>query len=130
ASSARRFAAGVGSRVSLGDGSGLSRGDRASPREVVDLLRAMQQRRDYTTFSLSLPIPGVDGTLKGRMRGVGATKRCAAKTGTLSNVSALSGYCTTASGNLVAFSILNNAVWPGAARKVQDRLVKAIATLD
>jgi D-alanyl-D-alanine carboxypeptidase/D-alanyl-D-alanine-endopeptidase (penicillin-binding protein 4) len=127
---ARSFARALGSRVAIGDGSGLSRTDRAAPREVVDLLRGMSTRAGFAPFDQSLPIAGVDGTLKNRMRGSVASKRCRGKTGTLSNVSALSGYCTTASGRLIAFSILNNRVWPPAARAAQDRIVKAIADLD
>jgi D-alanyl-D-alanine carboxypeptidase/D-alanyl-D-alanine-endopeptidase (penicillin-binding protein 4) len=64
------------------------------------------------------------------MRGGAAYKRCSAKTGTLSNVSALSGYCTTAGGDLVAFSILQNRVSPAAAHGQQDRLAAAIAGLN
>lgn len=127
---ARRHAATFGSRVALGDGSGLSRTDRAAPREVVDLLRGVSAATYFTPFDKSLAIPGTDGTLKSRMRGTKAAQRCRAKTGTLSNVSALSGYCTTADGRLIAFSILNNKVWPGNARAAQDRIVKTIALLD
>lgn len=130
ADSSRAFAARLSARVTLGDGSGLSRADRAAPREVVDLLRGMSTHVAFTPFDDSLPIPGVDGTLAGRMRGTEASKRCRAKTGTLSNVSALSGYCTTKSNHLVAFSILNNRVWPPTARVAQDRIVKTIAKLD
>lgn len=130
AEAARRTAATFGSRVILGDGSGLSRTDRAAPREVVDLLRGVVNPSIFPAFDDSLPIPGVDGTLHNRMRGTQASKRCRAKTGTLSNVSALSGYCTTADGRLIAFSILNNKVWPSSARTAQDRIVKTIALLD
>jgi D-alanyl-D-alanine carboxypeptidase/D-alanyl-D-alanine-endopeptidase (penicillin-binding protein 4) len=130
AETSRAFAARLSARVALGDGSGLSRADRAAPREVVDLLRGMSAHAAFTPFDDSLPIPGVDGTLAERMRGTEASKRCHAKTGTLSNVSALSGYCTTASGHLIAFSILNNRVWPPSARTAQDRIVKTIAKLD
>lgn len=130
AGAARDIASVFGSRVALGDGSGLSRTDRAAPREVVDLLRGMASHAAFTPFDESLPIPGVDGTLASRMRGTDASKRCRAKTGTLSNVSALSGYCTTAGGHLIAFSILNNRIWPPTARNAQDRLVKTIAKLE
>lgn len=130
ASVARSAAAAFGSRVALGDGSGLSRTDRAAPREVVDLLRGVSAAAYFEPFDHSLPVPGVDGTLQNRMKGTKASKRCRAKTGTLSNVSALSGYCTTAGGRLIAFSILNNSVWPGSARTAQDRIVKTIALLD
>jgi D-alanyl-D-alanine carboxypeptidase/D-alanyl-D-alanine-endopeptidase (penicillin-binding protein 4) len=128
AAAARRFAATLHSRVSLSDGSGLSRFDRAAPREVVDLLRGMQLRPDFTQYYASLSVPGVDGTLSKRMRGTAASKNCAAKTGTLSNVSALSGYCTTADGHLAAFSILQNGVWPSGAHAVQNRIVTALAS--
>jgi D-alanyl-D-alanine carboxypeptidase/D-alanyl-D-alanine-endopeptidase (penicillin-binding protein 4) len=129
ASLARLFAASLRSRVSLGDGSGLSRTDRAAPREVVDLLRGMQNRVDFPQYYASLSVPGVDGTLYKRMRGTAASKRCAAKTGTLSNVSALSGYCTTAQGHIAAFSILQNNVWPGGAHSVQNRIVTTLAAV-
>jgi D-alanyl-D-alanine carboxypeptidase/D-alanyl-D-alanine-endopeptidase (penicillin-binding protein 4) len=126
----RRHAAGFHSKVNLADGSGLSRSDNAAPREVVDLLRGVQKTSAYADFKAALPIAGVDGTLASRMRGGAAYKRCSAKTGTLSNVSALSGYCTTAGGDLVAFSILQNRVSPAAAHGQQDRLAAAIAGLN
>jgi D-alanyl-D-alanine carboxypeptidase/D-alanyl-D-alanine-endopeptidase (penicillin-binding protein 4) len=129
ASVARRFAADLSSRVSLNDGSGLSRSDLAAPREVVDLLRGMADKLTFAPFNLSLPIPGVDGTLYKRMRGTAASKRCHAKTGTLSNVSALSGYCTTGSGHQVAFSILQNGVYPLSAHSIQNSIVTTIARL-
>ncbi|MFT4048986.1 MAG: D-alanyl-D-alanine carboxypeptidase/D-alanyl-D-alanine-endopeptidase [Solirubrobacterales bacterium] len=126
---AEKFAAKLGSKVRMIDGSGLSRSDHAAPREVVDLLRGVQKRVQFTDFRASLPIAGVDGTLASRMRGSAAYKMCQAKTGTLSNVSSLSGYCTSADGDLIAFSILQNRVSPSAAHGQQDRLAAAIAGL-
>lgn len=126
---AERFAAGLGSKVRLIDGSGLSRSDHAAPREVVDLLRGVQRRVQFTDFKAALPIAGVDGTLASRMRSTAAYKKCSAKTGTLSNVSSLSGYCTSAGGDLIAFSILQNRVSPSAAHGQQDRVAAAIAGL-
>lgn len=126
----RRHAATFGSRVRLADGSGLSRSDRAAPREVVDLLRGMQKTVAYSDFKASLPIAGVDGTLSARMRRGSAYRKCFGKTGTLSNVSSLSGYCTTAGGDTVAFSILQNRVSPSAARAQQDRVAAQIAALN
>lgn len=125
----RRFAASLGSNVRLADGSGLSRANNAAPREVVDLLRGVQKTVAFTDFRASLPIAGVDGTLASRMRGTAASRRCTAKTGTLSNVSSLSGYCTTIGGDIVAFSILQNRVAPGPARGQQDRVAAQIAAL-
>ena len=126
----RRHARKLGSRVRLADGSGLSRADVAAPREVVDLLRGMQKSVAFTDFKASLPIAGVDGTLAARMRRGSAYRKCFGKTGTLSNVSSLSGYCTTAGGDTVAFSILQNRVAPAAARAQQDRVAAQIAALN
>jgi serine-type D-Ala-D-Ala carboxypeptidase/endopeptidase (penicillin-binding protein 4) len=121
------FARRLGSRARLVDGSGLSRADRASPYRIVRLLVAMQSRIEYPAFYGSLSIAGRDGTLARRMRRGAARGRCRGKTGTLSNVSALSGYCRARSGDTYAFSILMNGVSPYGARKLQDRMAQAIA---
>jgi serine-type D-Ala-D-Ala carboxypeptidase/endopeptidase (penicillin-binding protein 4) len=132
-----RLAAGyarrLGSRARLVDGSGLSRGNRASPRQVVNLLTAMDELDDTEfgdEYNDSLAVAGRDGTLATRMRGGVARYRCTGKTGTLSNVSALSGYCEIRSGDLIAFSILMNNVYPGSARRLQDAMVQAIAAVE
>lgn len=127
---ARTFARSLGSVVALFDGSGLSRGDKAAAREVVDLLRGMAKRSAYTDFHDSLPTAGVDGTLAGRMKGTAAQRRCFAKTGTLSNVSALSGYCRTIGGDTVAFSVLQNKVNVASAHAQQNRIAATIAGLN
>ena len=124
---AARFATELGARARLRDGSGLSRGNRASPYRVVRLLEAMSGRDEFDAWYASLPIAGRDGTLASRMRSGPARGRCRAKTGTLSNVSALSGYCTARSGDLYAFSILMNGVYPVGARGLQDRMAQALA---
>jgi D-alanyl-D-alanine carboxypeptidase/D-alanyl-D-alanine-endopeptidase (penicillin-binding protein 4) len=124
---ATRFAAELGARARLRDGSGLSRGNRASPYRVVRLLEAMSERDEFEDWYASLPVAGRDGTLATRMRGGPARRRCRAKTGTLSNVSALSGYCRARSGDLYAFSILMNGVYPNGARSLQDRMAHALA---
>jgi serine-type D-Ala-D-Ala carboxypeptidase/endopeptidase (penicillin-binding protein 4) len=121
------FARELGARARLVDGSGLSRSDRASPLRVVRLLTAMQGRDEFDTWYASLPIAGRDGTLSTRMRSGAARGRCHAKTGTLSNVSALSGYCEALSGDLYAFSILMNGVYPSSARRLQDGMAQALA---
>jgi D-alanyl-D-alanine carboxypeptidase/D-alanyl-D-alanine-endopeptidase (penicillin-binding protein 4) len=132
--SGARVAAGyarrLGSGAQLADGSGLSRADRASPRQVVTLLSELYEldQTDYTQdFFDSLPIAGRDGTLATRMRGGPARSRCHAKTGTLSNVSALSGYCLARSGDVYVFSFLMNYVYPPGARGLQDSMAQAIA---
>jgi serine-type D-Ala-D-Ala carboxypeptidase/endopeptidase (penicillin-binding protein 4) len=121
------FARGLGVRPQLVDGSGLSRGDRASPRGIVRLLTRMRVRPEFPALYSSLPIAGSDGTLSHRMGHGPARGRCRAKTGTLSNVSALSGFCLARSGHTYAFSILMNAVRPLPARALQDRMTQAIA---
>jgi D-alanyl-D-alanine carboxypeptidase/D-alanyl-D-alanine-endopeptidase (penicillin-binding protein 4) len=87
----------------------------------------MVKRQEYPAFFSSLPIAGRDGTLVHRMRRGPARRRCRAKTGTLSNVSALSGYCRARSGEAYAFSFVMNRVSPYRARAVQDRMAQAIA---
>jgi D-alanyl-D-alanine carboxypeptidase/D-alanyl-D-alanine-endopeptidase (penicillin-binding protein 4) len=129
-----RIAAGyarrLGSGARLVDGSGLARGDRASPRQVVKLLSEVYEldQTEYgEEFIDSLPIAGQDGTLAARMRGGPARYRCRGKTGTLSNVSALSGYCEAHSGDTYVYSILMNYVYPPGARGLQDAMLQAIA---
>jgi D-alanyl-D-alanine carboxypeptidase/D-alanyl-D-alanine-endopeptidase (penicillin-binding protein 4) len=124
---AAAHARGLGARATLVDGSGLARGNRASPRSVVRLLSAIYRSDDYDPFVGSLPIAGQDGTLFDRMRRGPARWRCRGKTGTLSNVSALSGYCEARSGDNYAYSILMNGVYPTGARRLQDRMLQAIA---
>ena len=122
-----RFARGLGSRASLADGSGLSRANRASPRSVVRLLVGLRKRSEGGAYTESLAVAGRSGTLRRRMRGGPARRRCKAKTGTISGVSTLSGYCRARSGQVYAFSFLMNGVSPAAARRLQDRMAQAIA---
>jgi serine-type D-Ala-D-Ala carboxypeptidase/endopeptidase (penicillin-binding protein 4) len=123
-----RYVSGIGidtSRISVADGSGLSRYNLTCPDAVIRLLTAIQ--RDSTLFPSfyhTLPIAGVDGTIGRRMRGTRAEANLRAKTGTLSAVTALSGYVTTADGEMLAFSIMmqNFAQSTRAYRAVQDRI--------
>lgn len=108
------------------DGSGLSRKDHATPRQLVGVLRGMSQSVAASAFRASLAVPGRIGTLAGRMRGTAADNRCRAKTGTLRGVSALSGYCRTVTGHLIAFSFLENDMDALSAKAVEDRMVPAI----
>jgi len=106
------------------DGSGLSRADRTSPHQVVVLLNAM---RANSALRAGLPVAGRTGTLADRMRHTSAQDRCQAKTGTLSNVSALAGYCTTANGHLLAFAFIENHVYTPTAKAAEDKLAIALA---
>jgi len=121
-----RFAKSVGSGVNAADGSGLTRTNRATPEQVGKLLVAMSDGNDSRAFKTSLPKAGKEGTLAGRMNGTAAEGRCRAKTGTISGVSALSGYCR-ARGTELAFSILMNGVNTTSARNIQDKMAATIA---
>jgi D-alanyl-D-alanine carboxypeptidase/D-alanyl-D-alanine-endopeptidase (penicillin-binding protein 4) len=117
----------LGARATLVDGSGLARGNRASPLSIVRLLSAIYRSDDFDPFVGSLAIAGSDGTLFDRMRRGPAHRHCVGKTGTLSNVSALSGYCEALSGDNYAYSILMNGVYPTGARRLQDRMLQALS---
>ena len=119
-------------RIQLTDGSGLSRTNLVTPDMTVSLLRhvwTQASRSVRDAFVESLPIGGVDGTLSARFREGHARGNVRAKTGTVSNVSSLSGYVTTAGGSHLAFSIMSNHFTSPASssRAVQDRIVEALA---
>jgi len=120
----------TGARPRVADGSGLSRLNRTTPREVVRLLDSMHRRSSASTFRSSLAIPGVTGTVKRRMRGTAASRGCRVKTGTLRNVSALAGYCRAVGGRDIGFALLFNRVIPYGAKVIEDRIATAIARLD
>jgi D-alanyl-D-alanine carboxypeptidase/D-alanyl-D-alanine-endopeptidase (penicillin-binding protein 4) len=123
----RRTMQGFGLSPVVVDGSGLSRSDRTTPRQVVTLLDHMASDASGVAFESSLAVAGRNGTLFDRMRRTPARDRCHGKTGTLRDVSALAGYCETTAGARVAFAILMNGVNPYAARRLQDRMVSALA---
>ena len=117
--------------IDLVDGSGLSRFDLVTPRAVTDLLRAMHGKPDWSAYYDSLPIAGVDGSLRNRMKGTPAAGNVHAKTGSLGGVSSLSGYVTGTGGGLYTFSLLMNN-YPGSEADVhaaQDRFAVALASL-
>jgi D-alanyl-D-alanine carboxypeptidase/D-alanyl-D-alanine-endopeptidase (penicillin-binding protein 4) len=122
-STVRRF----GVAPAVVDGSGLSRYDRTTPRQVVRLLAGMDASEVAEEFDASLAVVGRNGTLYRRMRGTPAQDRCHAKTGTLHDVSTLAGFCTTVGGQRLAFAFLMNRVWPLSAHALQDRMTVALA---
>lgn len=124
---AMAYARSLGARVRLVDGSGLSRSDRAAPAEVAQLLDGLRDKPGFAKLYASLPVAGRDGTLSSRMRHGRARGRCHAKTGTLSDVSALSGYCETRGGRMLVFSVLMNHANIYTARAIQDRVANALA---
>ncbi|MXV72788.1 D-alanyl-D-alanine carboxypeptidase/D-alanyl-D-alanine-endopeptidase [Candidatus Poribacteria bacterium] len=107
------------------DGSGLSRYNLLNAELLTQLLVYMYQNFELMPeYVASLPIAGVDGTLMNRMQGVYAERILRAKTGTLSGVSALAGYTTTADGEVFAFGILISHYVGSAtpARDIQDQI--------
>ncbi len=122
------FARAHGSSVQAVDGSGLTRSNRSSPREIVDLLLGMQGDPAGDEFIQDLALAGQEGTVADRMEGTAAYGRCRTKTGTISGVSNLSGYCFNRSGRVVAFSILMAGVGNlSLAHRDQDRIAAAAA---
>lgn len=115
----------------LADGSGVSRYNLVTARQIVRVLAHMADRADLAPAWLAaLPVAGVDGTLEDRMEGTTAEGRARAKTGTLAGVTALSGYVHGADDEQLAFSILIEFfVGPaGPRRAVQDAIVAALAS--
>jgi len=115
-------------RYRLADGSGLSLYNYLSAEAQVMLLRfAWQTPQLYEHLLPSLPIAGIDGTLEKRMIDTAAQGNVRAKTGTVTGVSALSGYATAPNGHIVAFSIINQGVKRASAgRDFQDRICVAL----
>jgi len=110
------------------DGSGDSRSDLVTARGITDLLRAMYRHRDADAFRDSLPVSGVDGTLKDRLGDGRAKGRVEAKTGTLRHVHALAGYAHPQRGESLVFTVLvNHATAPaGEVRRAIDEIVSAL----
>ena len=125
----REFAAEAGASLRGENGSGLSRLDRASPRSVVAFLDGMLDGDPNVreAWLASLAVAGRSGTLASRMRGTAAQDNCFGKTGTITGVSALSGYCDVGGGRLIAFSILQSKVSIDRAHVAQDRIATLIA---
>jgi D-alanyl-D-alanine carboxypeptidase/D-alanyl-D-alanine-endopeptidase (penicillin-binding protein 4) len=111
------------------DGSGMSMDDRIAPRAITRLLAYGSRQPWGAAWRDTLPIAGVDGTLGGRFKNSPLKGHLFAKTGTLGETNALSGYLTTASGTTLAISILVNGHRPGSNAELQaiDRIAEAIA---
>ena len=109
------------------DGSGLSRADRSSPGQVVDLLRTVWHMPMGRTLSASLPVVGISGTVQGIAAKTAAQGRCIAKTGTLNYVTNLAGYCTGRDGHVLAFALMIDGPGNWTAIQLFDQMVPAIA---
>jgi serine-type D-Ala-D-Ala carboxypeptidase/endopeptidase (penicillin-binding protein 4) len=98
--------ASYGLHPAIVDGSGLSRSDRSSPSQIVDLLHALWGTPVGRDLDASLPVVGVSGTVAGIGLRTPARGRCSAKTGTLNYVTNLAGYCDARGGHILAFALL------------------------
>ncbi len=109
------------------DGSGLSRNDRSSPAEVVALLRSVWQTDVGHVLSRSLPALGVNGTVRRIGVNTAAQGHCIAKTGTLTGVTNLAGYCRTGRRHMIAFTILLDGPTNERGIVLLSRMTAAIA---
>ena len=126
----KQFLASVGGNpetFKMVDGSGLSRLNLVTPMHISVLLRAM---RNDEAFYQSLPVAGIDGTIKGRMKGTSAEGNVHAKTGYIGRARALSGYVSTEDGEELSFVLLvNNYIVPTAeANRIQDWICERLAS--
>ena len=129
----REFLAGIGidtTKTVIADGSGVSRYNLTNAESIVDLLVALSKRPDlFPLWRETFPIAGVSGTLARRMKNTPAAGNLRGKTGTLNGVSSLSGYVTTADGDMLAYAIIMEQ-FPGSPqpyRRVQDLLGALLA---
>ena len=110
------------SEVRFEEGAGLSRNNLTTANATVALLKFMATHREAKAFADSLPIAGMDGTLRRRMKGTAAEGNLRAKTGTLRYATSLSGYVTTATGERLAFSLMLNRVTAQGGRTASAEL--------
>lgn len=109
--------------VRFEEGSGLSRNNLTTANATVALLVRMAQHPAAADFLAALPVAGVDGTVRSRMKGTPAEGNVRAKTGSLRYANTLSGYVTTAAGERLAFSVmLNRNTGQPAGRTARDEL--------
>ena len=111
----------------LDNGSGLSRSERLTPRQLALMLVAAQAGRWGPELMMSLPVAGVDGTLRNRFKDSPATGRARLKTGSLKNAIALAGYVPDPQGRWWALSAMISHDQAGAARPALDALVDWVA---
>lgn len=115
--------------VEIFDGSGMSRMNQMSPDDLSSILLKAKTKPWFSTWESSLPVAGVDGTLANRMKGTAAAGNVKAKTGSLTGISALTGYVTTANGRQLVFSVVqNNFVLSHNPKAVEDQIAVRLAS--
>ena len=117
----------LGVHPAIHDGSGLSEADRTSPYQVGDMLVALYPTPVGALLRARMAVAGRSGTLETRMRKTAAAGRCVGKTGTLTGVSNLVGYCPSSNGHMLAFAIFTDAIETGAAHVFQDHIAITLA---
>ncbi len=119
--------AGIEDGYTVVDGSGLSLLNRVSPDTLTRILSyAYNNHLISSEFMISLPVAGVDGTLRKRFKKTAVQGRVMAKTGYLRNVRALSGFIYTMRGDVLVFSILSNGLGPIARTFQQELLTELV----
>jgi serine-type D-Ala-D-Ala carboxypeptidase/endopeptidase (penicillin-binding protein 4) len=124
---AQTVAALLGIHPRVVDGSGLSPADRTSPLQVAELLVKLASTPTGTVLRERMAVAGRTGTLALRMRHTGAAGRCQGKTGTLTGVSNLVGYCRSADGHQLAFAFFTDGISTTAAHVFQDHMTITLA---
>jgi D-alanyl-D-alanine carboxypeptidase/D-alanyl-D-alanine-endopeptidase (penicillin-binding protein 4) len=109
------------------DGSGLSEQDETSPYQVADLLTELSSTPIGAVLRESMAVAGRTGTLELRMRRTRAEGNCVGKTGTLTGVSNLVGYCQAADGHTLAFAIFTDGIAIETAHTLQDNMAITLA---
>ena len=130
----QKFIASLGldpASIDNGDGSGLSQGDRITPRDITTILRWEWQGPYRDAYVYALGRPGIDGTVRGHLVGTDAVGRVWAKDGYIWHVSTFSGYAFTRHHGLVVFSIMMNDAIGSLApfHAAQDAIVRTLVDL-
>ncbi|MBL9139505.1 MAG: D-alanyl-D-alanine carboxypeptidase/D-alanyl-D-alanine-endopeptidase [Verrucomicrobiales bacterium] len=115
--------------VLFDEGSGLSRGSLVTPNALVGLLQAMEHHPEHEVFLDSLPVAGVDGTLRNRLKNTRAEGNLRGKTGTLRYVHTLAGVVTNQTGSRLIFAAMLNAYQPGTNQPSGRAAVEEVARL-
>ena len=110
------------------NGSGLSRDERVSAREMASLLQSAWNSPYAAEFIASMPVVGMDGTMRRRLRGTPVAGNAHIKTGTLNNVRAIAGYSRDGAGNTWAVVAILNDPKPWGASSILDQVLTSLAT--